>query len=96
MTTNEQVLQALQGVIDPELKRSLVELGMIRDVKVQDGQVGFTLALTTLDCPLKDQILSEARQAVLGGWTKVIWPQNPFTPACTKGRPLLTAYSFKV
>jgi Mrp family chromosome partitioning ATPase len=65
MITNEQVLQALQGVIDPELKRNLVELGMVREVDVRDGQVGFTLALTTLGCPLKDQILAEARQAVL-------------------------------
>jgi Mrp family chromosome partitioning ATPase len=51
--------------MDPELKRSLVELGMVRDVEVGDSRVGFTLALTTLACPLKDQIIDDARQAVL-------------------------------
>ena len=65
MITSEQVYQALRVVIDPELKRNLVELGMVRDVEVVDSRVYFTLALTTLDCPLKDQIMDNARQAVL-------------------------------
>ena len=51
--------------MDPELRRSLVDLGMPRDVKVQDGQVKFTLALTVPACPLNDQIIAEARSAVL-------------------------------
>jgi Mrp family chromosome partitioning ATPase len=65
MITEEQVRQALEKVMDPELKRNLVELGMVRDVEVQDSQVKFTLALTTLACPLKDQIIAEAKAAVL-------------------------------
>lgn len=65
MITSEQVYQALKGVTDPELKRNLVELGMVRDVQVGDSRVRFTLALTTLACPLKDQIIDDARQAVL-------------------------------
>jgi Mrp family chromosome partitioning ATPase len=65
MITEEKVRQALEKVMDPELKRNLVELGMVRDVEVQDSQVKFTLALTTLACPLKDQIISEAKGAVL-------------------------------
>jgi Mrp family chromosome partitioning ATPase len=64
MLTTEQVYQALQGVMDPELKRNLVELGMVRDVAVTDGSVHITLALTTLACPLKDRIAADARQAV--------------------------------
>ncbi len=65
MITNEQVEQALSKVIDPELRRNLVELGMVRDVRVDGGQVSLTLALTTLACPLKDQIVAEAKAAVL-------------------------------
>jgi ATP-binding protein involved in chromosome partitioning len=65
MITEEQVYQALQRVIDPELKRNLVELGMVRDIEVTDGTVRVGLALTTLACPLKDQIVADARQAVL-------------------------------
>ena len=65
MITKEQVYQVLQKVMDPELKRNLVELGMVRDVEVTDGTVRVSLALTTLACPLKDQIVDDARQAVL-------------------------------
>jgi len=65
MVTEEQITKALAGVMDPELHRSLVELGMVRDVRVQDGEVSFTLALTIPECPLKDRIVAEARAAVL-------------------------------
>mgnify|MGYP005840681125 CR=1 FL=1 len=65
MVTEAQVKEALTKVMDPELKRNLVELGMVRGIKIDEGKVKFTLALTTLACPLKDQILGEARQAVL-------------------------------
>jgi Mrp family chromosome partitioning ATPase len=65
MVTEEQIVEALNGVMDPELHRSLVELGMVHDVRVQDGRVTFTLALTVPECPLKDQIVAEAKAAVL-------------------------------
>ena len=65
MIATEQIIEALAGVMDPELGRSLVELGMVRDVRVQDGRVSFTLALTIPECPLRDKIVAEARAAVL-------------------------------
>jgi Mrp family chromosome partitioning ATPase len=65
MIQKAQVLQALQGVNDPELNRSLVELGMVHDVTVTDARVSFTLALTTMACPLKDRMMDDAKQAVL-------------------------------
>jgi Mrp family chromosome partitioning ATPase len=65
MTTVEQVTQALQKVMDPGLKRNLVELNMVRNVEIEDGQVHFTLALTNLACPMKDQIVADARQTLL-------------------------------
>jgi Mrp family chromosome partitioning ATPase len=66
MTLSEDhVLSALSKVNDPELQRSLTDLGMVRDVEIEDGLVRFTLALTTLACPLRENILEEARQAVL-------------------------------
>jgi ATP-binding protein involved in chromosome partitioning len=64
MVNTEQVRHALQGVIDPELNRNLIELGMVRQVDVTDGFVTITLALTTLDCPLSHRIVDETRQAV--------------------------------
>jgi Mrp family chromosome partitioning ATPase len=65
MIEKAQVLEALRGVQDPELGKSLVELGMVHDVEIEDTRVRFTLALTTLACPLKDRIVGDARQAVL-------------------------------
>ncbi len=65
MTTVEQVHKALEGVMDPELQRSLIELGMVRDVTVEGEGVRFTLVLTTLACPLKGKITDDARQAIL-------------------------------
>jgi Mrp family chromosome partitioning ATPase len=50
--------------MDPELHRSLIELGMVRQVEVTRGRVDITLALTTLACPLKDQIVSDVKGAV--------------------------------
>jgi len=65
LITEEQVMEALERVMDPELGRNLVELGMVRDVHIEDKRVSFTLALTTLKCPLKERIIAEARAAVL-------------------------------
>ncbi len=65
MPTEHEVQQALARVMDPELGRNIVELGMVRDLSVTDGRVGFTLALTTLACPLKDRMEADARQAVM-------------------------------
>ena len=65
MVTVKQVTEALRGVMDPELKRNLVELGMIRNVQVENSRVRFILALTTLACPLKDQLVADAKKAIL-------------------------------
>ena len=44
--SRDAVLSALEGVIDPELKRSVVELDMVRDIRVDGGDVSVTIALT--------------------------------------------------
>jgi len=64
MTTNVEVMNALQKVMDPEIRRSLVELNMVRNLVVQDGVVSFTLALTVPTCPLSSQISTDARTAI--------------------------------
>jgi Mrp family chromosome partitioning ATPase len=65
MIDRESILQALRTVDDPELGKNLVELGMVHDLVVDDGRVRFTLALTTMACPLKDRLVGDARQALL-------------------------------
>ena len=66
MITEKQVLEALSRVNDPELRRNLVELGMVRDMAIsKDGEISFTLALTIPGCPLKNQMEQDARMALL-------------------------------
>ncbi len=52
----EQVLAALRNVEDPDLKKDLVTLNMIKDLKIEDKNVSFTLELTTPACPMKDML----------------------------------------
>jgi ATP-binding protein involved in chromosome partitioning len=60
-----QVMAELGKVIEPELHRDIVSLNMVRDLSIEGSKVGLTLMLTTPACPLKDQIETEVRQAVL-------------------------------
>ena len=64
MITKEQVLSALSVVIDPDLQKDLVSLGMIEDIKIEGSKVSFTLVLTTPACPLRAQLERDARRAV--------------------------------
>jgi ATP-binding protein involved in chromosome partitioning len=63
--TEEMVLGALKHVQEPELHRDLVALNMVKDIRVEGGDVAFTVVLTTPACPLRTQIEQEARAAVL-------------------------------
>lgn len=57
MPTKDDVMKALQPVEDPELKVSIVDLGLIYDVHVQDdGMVNIDMTLTSPACPLAPQI----------------------------------------
>ena len=51
--TERDVLDALKGVKDPDLGRDLVDLGMIKDIRIGDGAVSLTVNLTTPACPLR-------------------------------------------
>jgi ATP-binding protein involved in chromosome partitioning len=61
---NQSVLDVLKPVQDPELRKSLVELNMIRNVVVDGGAVSFTLVLTTPACPLRQFIVEDCERAV--------------------------------
>ncbi|MCC7448387.1 MAG: P-loop NTPase, partial [Anaerolineae bacterium] len=58
-------MRALGTVIEPELRRDLVTLNMVRNLSVENGVARFTIVLTTPACPLKDVIYGAARMAVL-------------------------------
>ncbi len=62
--TEEQIIEALRPVEDPELHRSIVELGMLRGVSIRDnGVVGVLIALTVPGCPLKSEIQRRVSEA---------------------------------
>ncbi|MEE1947279.1 Mrp/NBP35 family ATP-binding protein [Pedobacter sp. KR3-3] len=62
--TNEQVLAALRHVEDPDLKKDLVTLHMIKDLQIEDQTIGFTLELTTPACPMKDMLKNACINAI--------------------------------
>ena len=65
MPTTEQVVDALRPVEDPELRRSIVDLGMVRNVDVRaDGTVAVLVALTVAGCPLRNEIQNRVTAAV--------------------------------
>ena len=67
MPTQETILEALKVVIDPELRRDIVELGMVRSIDVKDGGVvDVTVSLTTPGCPIKNHFQTGVATAVRG------------------------------
>ena len=60
----DDVLAALSTVQDPELRRSVVDLGMVRDIEITDERLAVRLVLTTAACPLKGRIETETEQAL--------------------------------
>src|SRR5262245_12638821 len=64
--TDEQVLGVLKRVQDPDLRKDIVSLGFIRNLKIDNGKVLFDLNLTTPACPVKDQMRDEAVSLIKG------------------------------
>jgi ATP-binding protein involved in chromosome partitioning len=62
--SEDQVIEALRPVEDPELHRSIVDLDMVRRVAVDGGNVGVTVALTVAGCPLRAEITNRVTGAV--------------------------------
>jgi ATP-binding protein involved in chromosome partitioning len=71
--TREQVLEALKSVDDPELHRNIVELDMVKDLKIDGGHVTVTVNLTVAGCPLKFKFEQDVEKAVkaIGGVERV-------------------------
>ena len=60
----DQVLEKLATVIDPDLKKDIVSMGMIKDLELNSGDLKFTLELTTPACPFNDEIEADVRKAI--------------------------------
>jgi metal-sulfur cluster biosynthetic enzyme len=79
--TEEDVYEALEEVIDPELGLDFVSLGLVYDVVVEDDQAHITFTLTTPACPIGPQVSEQMREFVgqLQGISKV-HPKMIFDP----------------
>src|ERR1700728_1972995 len=67
MPTKDQVTEALRAVIDPELRRDIVELGMVRSLDVHpNGVVDVIVSLTTAGCPIRNHFETAVHQAISG------------------------------
>jgi ATP-binding protein involved in chromosome partitioning len=64
MVTRDEILAALGNVIDPELRKPVTELDMVRDITIDGDVVGVTIALTILGCPLRSSFEDQVREHV--------------------------------
>jgi ATP-binding protein involved in chromosome partitioning len=64
--TEEIVLDSLKQIIDPDLRKDIVTLGFIKDLKIDGGNVSLRIVLTTPACPVKEEMEQQARQIVGG------------------------------
>lgn len=60
----EQIINALRNVIDPDLHKDLVSLGMIEDISIENNDVSFKLVLTTPACPLREKLKNDCITAI--------------------------------
>jgi len=60
----DDVLNKLTTVIDPDLKKDIVSMGMIKDLELNSGNLKFTLELTTPACPFNEEIEQDVRKAI--------------------------------
>jgi metal-sulfur cluster biosynthetic enzyme len=62
---DEEILQCLQDVVDPEYPISIVEMGMVKGVSCQEGTVTVQLTFTSTGCPCMDWIIDDIKQRLI-------------------------------
>src|SRR3989338_7764145 len=69
--TKESIINILKTVMDPELHRDIVSLGMVKEVKVEGNNVSLEVTLTTPACPLKGRITDDIQSAIRSSFPQV-------------------------
>jgi metal-sulfur cluster biosynthetic enzyme len=84
MVDEDEVIEALTNVIDPELGLDFVELGLVYGVEIDGGTVNITFTLTTPACPIGPQVSEQMKEFVseVEGVEDVV-PSMVFTPPWT-------------
>jgi metal-sulfur cluster biosynthetic enzyme len=83
--TQDDILQALSTVIDPEIGLAITDLGLVYDIQIEGGKVSVKMTLTTVGCPLASRLVQQAREAIEGvkgtaeARVELVWdpPWNP-------------------
>lgn len=79
----EDIIKALSNVQEPDLKKDLITLNMVKDIQISGDDVSFTVVLTTPACPLKDKIKNDCERAILKDFPNakitVQWSSNTST-----------------
>jgi ATP-binding protein involved in chromosome partitioning len=86
MVSVDQVLSSLRNVVDPELHKDIVSMGMIKDLAINDGKVSFNLELTTPACPFNSDIEQDVRNAIANLGVKEL--DLKVTARVMEGRPI--------
>jgi len=96
--TPESVTEALKGVYDPELAISIVDLGLIYGVDINDKKVHVRMTLTSMGCPIGPMLQNMVRVAVKSSFPQVeeveaelVWspPWDPYKMASEEAKDLL-------
>ena len=80
----EGVREALRSVIDPEIGMNVIELGLIRDIQIQDESAHLVMIMTTPFCPYAPQLLEQTRrttQSFLGTPTTIEMGMEMWDPS---------------
>jgi ATP-binding protein involved in chromosome partitioning len=80
--SRDEIMLALEQVIDPELRRPVTELEMVRDVRIDGGDVTVTIALTIAGCPLRDSFQQQVASVIapVAGVERVALEFDVMTP----------------
>ena len=85
MVNDEIIRESLKGILDPELGLNIVDLGLIYNIEVEEGDVRVEMTLTAQGCPSHSEISRDVKMAVLGipgvntADVRVVW-DPPWTP----------------
>ncbi len=88
--SRQQVLEVLKTVIDPELHKDIVSLGMLKDFQIEGNKVMVEVTLTTPACPLKDRITEDVKLAFRGRLPQVAEIEVKFDAEVKGSRPIGT------
>jgi len=62
--TSSEILEALRGVVDPEMGINIVDLGLVYETGARDGDVRVVMTMTTAACPLGESMVDEAEAVI--------------------------------